>query len=169
MTEPLTRSMPLAVPRPPAVYAPAAARPEADYIIRPAAIIPMGVARALLDWLALNSLEAGGLWSVGETTGVWQRYDKPWIAPDGARSDSQPVGTLFVTYDKPRKHDVVLHRVQITDHGLMIGWTTTTLVDELLGKVGLSIATCPRDTSMPTTAPKADPFRRADAYTRGPV
>jgi hypothetical protein len=169
VTESITRSMPLAPPRPPAAYAPAAARPEADYIIRPAAIIPMGVARALLDWLALNSLEAGGLWSVGETTGIWQRYDKPWNGPYGARGESQLVGTVFVTYDKPRKHDVVLHRVQITDHGLMLGWTTTTLVDELLGKVGLTIDTCPRDTSMPTTGPKADPFRRPDAYDRGVV
>lgn len=169
MTESITRSTPLMPQRPPAVHAPAQARAEADYIIRPAAIIPMGAARGLLDWLAGNSLENGGVWSVGDSTGIWQRYDKPWNGPYGARGESQLVGTIFVTYDKPRKHDVVLHRVQITDHGLMLGWTTTSLVDEALAQVGLSIATCPRDTSMPTTAPRKDPFQRSDAYTRGTV
>ena len=169
MTEQLTRSIPLAPAKPPAVYAPAATRTEADYIIRPAAIIPMGAARGVLEWLSRNALEHGGLWSVGEATGIWQRYDKPWDGPFGGRADSQLVGTIFVTYDKPRRHDVVLHRVQITDHGLMLGWTTTSLVDEALSQVGLSIATCPRDTSMSTTAPRPDPFQRPDAYTRGTV
>jgi hypothetical protein len=148
------------------VHAPAPVRSEADYIIRPAAIIPMTAARGLLDWLALNSLERGGLWNVGESTGIWQRYDKPWTGEFGSRGESQLVGTVFVTYDKPRKHDVVLHRVQVTDHGLMVGWTSTTLVDDILARVGLSIATCPRDSSMPVTA-KRDPFRSSDAYTRG--
>jgi len=169
VTQPITRSMPLTPERPPAVHAPAVVRSEADYIIRPAAIIPMTSARALIDWLARNTLELGGVWSVGETTGIWQRYDKPWTGDFGSRGESQLLGTIYVTYDKPRRHDVVLHRVQVTDHGLMLGWTTMTLVDELLGRVGLSIATCPRDTSMPASAPRQDPFRRADAYTRGQV
>lgn len=169
MTEPITRSISLAPSSPPAVYAPAAARPEADYIIRPAAIIPMDSARGLLDWLAIDAVERGGLWSVGESSGVWQRYDKAWNGAHQSRGDSELVGTIFVTYDKPRKHDVVLHRVQISDHGLMLGWTTTTLVDELLAQVGLSIATCPRDTSMPAAAPKKDPFQRGRAFNQGAV
>jgi hypothetical protein len=168
VTEPITRSMPLTPMRPPAVYAPVAARTEADYIIRPAAIIPMTAAHRLLSWLAANSVETGGLWSVGETTGIWQRYDKPWTGQYGSRGQSELTGTIFVTYDKPRKHDVVLHRVQVTDYGLMLGWTTTTLVDDLLAVVGMSIDTCPRDDSMPMTA-KKDPFRRSDAYSRGAV
>jgi hypothetical protein len=48
----------------------------------------------------------------------------------------------------------------------MAGWTTSTLVDEILSTVGLSIATCERDTSAPT-AYKKDPFQRRDAYDRG--
>ena len=68
----------------------------------------------------------------------------------------------------PRKHEVVIHRVQITDHGLMLGWTSTTLVDEVLAFVGLSIATCPRDTSLPATQAK-DPFQSADARNRGGI
>lgn len=169
MTESITRSVPLTPERPPAIHAQAVARDEADYIIRPAAIIPMSSARSLLDYLALNALECGGVWSVGEATGVWQRYDKPWNGEFGSRGDSQLVGTIFVTYDKPRRHDVVLHRVQVTDHGLMMGWTSTSLVDDVLSRVGLSIAMCPRDTSMSTTKPKADPFQRPDAYSRGIV
>ena len=166
MADPVIRSTPLTPARPPGAYAPAAARPEADYIIRPAAVIPVTAARELLAWLEANSLERGGLWSVGSSTGIWQRYDKVWNGAFGARGDSQLVGTIYVTYDRPRKHEVVVHRVQITDHGLMLGWTTTTLVDEILAFVGLSIDSCPRDTSMPTEIAK-DPFQQPDAYSRG--
>lgn len=148
---------------PPAFHAPAVARPEADFIIRPAAVIPEGAARELLAWLDANSLANGGLWNVGAATGIWQRYDKVRSGWFGERDDSQLVGGIYVTYDVPRRHEVVLHRVQITDHGLMLGWTTIRLVDELLSYVGLSIATCPRDTSAPTSY-KKDPFRRGNAY-----
>lgn len=147
----------------PAAHAPAVARPEADFIIRPAAVLSEGTAREILAWLDANSLANGGLWNVGSATGIWQRYDKVRNGSFGGRDDSQLVGGIYVTYDAPRRHEVVLHRVQITDHGLMLGWTTTRLVDELLAYVGLSIATCPRDTTAPT-AYKKDPFKRADAY-----
>lgn len=166
MTQPLNSSA--GVPSflsPPAVHAPASARPDADVVIRPAAIIAEAAARRLILWLEANSLEKGGLWSVG-SSGIWQRYDKPWNGQYGSRGDSTLVGTVHVTYDMPRKFEVVLHRVQITDHGLMLGWTTTKLVDEALSQVGLSIATCPRDTSAPA-AYKKDPFKRSDAYARG--
>lgn len=153
---------------PPAVHAPAVARPEADFIIRPAAVIPETAARELLAWLDANSLAQGGLWNVGRATGVWQRFDKARHGEFGERDDSQLVGAIYVTYDLPRRFEVVLHRVQITDHGLMLGWTTTRLVDELLGYVGLSIATCPRDTTAPTSY-KKDPFRSGGAYGRADI
>ena len=166
MSDPIIRSTPLTPAKPPGAYAPAAARPEADFIIRPAAVIPVAAARELIAWLDANSFEHGGLWNVGASTGIWQRYDKVWNGAFGARGDSQLVGTIYVTYDRPRKHEVVVHRVQITDHGLMLGWTSTSLVDEILAYVGLSIDTCPRDTSLPGQAP-VDPFQRPDAYSRG--
>lgn len=167
MTNPLSRDR--SVPeRPPGVHAQAATRVESDYIIRPAAVIPVQAARELVTWFQRNALENGGLWNVGASTGIWQRYDKSWNGPFGARGDSQLVGTIYVTYDMPRKHEVVVHRVQITDHGLMLGWTSTTLVDEVLAYVGLTIDTCPRDTSLPATRGK-DPFQRPDARSRGGV
>jgi hypothetical protein len=100
--------------------------------------------------------------------GVWQRYDKPRTNAFGGWDDSQLVGAIYVTYDLPRRHEVVLHRVQVTDHGLMLGWTTTRLVDELLAYVGLSIATCPRDTTPPASYRK-DPFRSGAAYSGAPL
>src|SRR5687767_14737559 len=121
MTEPLSRG-PGQPHRPAGVHAEAVARPEADFIIRPAAVIPVAAARELVAWLEANSLERGGLWNVGSGTGIWQRYDKVWNGAFGARGDSQLVGTVYVTYDRPRVHEVVIHRVQITDHGLMLGW-----------------------------------------------
>jgi len=148
---------------PPAVHAPATARPEADFVIRPAAVLHENQARAILAWLDANSLANGGLWNIGSATGIWQRYDKARNGPYGGCEDSQLVGGIYVTYDLPRRHEVVLHRVQVTDHGLMLGWTTTLLVDELLGYVGLSIATCPRDTTAPTSY-KKDPFRNGGGY-----
>jgi hypothetical protein len=165
LTTPLSRDPNEPPLKPPGVHAVAAARPEADYIIRPAAVIPSQAARELVTWFARNSLEAGGLWNVGTHTGIWQRYDKVWNGAFGARGDSQLVGTIYVTYDMPRKHEVVIHRVQISDHGLMLGWTSTTLVDEVLAFVGLSIDTCPRDTSLPATRGK-DPFQKPDARSR---
>jgi hypothetical protein len=166
MADPIIGGTTSAALRPPGVHAQAAARPESDYIIRPAAVIPVAAARKVIAWLATHSLEQGGVWNAGTSTGIWQRYDKPWSGPFGARGDSQLVGTVYVTYDRPRKFEVVVHRVQITDHGLMLGWTSTTLVDEILSQVELSIDTCPRDTSLPSQLAR-DPFQQPDAYSRG--
>jgi hypothetical protein len=167
LTNPLSRD-PKPLTQPPGVHAVAAARPEADYIIRPAAVIPTHAARELVEWFHKNSLENGGLWNVGASTGIWQRYDKVWNGAFGARGESQLVGTIYVTYDMPRRTEVVIHRVQITDHGLMLGWTSTTLVDEVLAFVGLSIATCPRDTTLPASR-LPDPFQNPEARSRGGI
>jgi hypothetical protein len=147
-------------------HAQAETRAEADVVIRPAAVIPEAKAREVIRWLEGNRLENGGLWNVGEVTGIWQRFDRPWNGIGGTRGEAQLVGTVYVTYDRPRRYEVVIHRVQVTDLGLIAGWTTTKLVDEILSTVGLSIATCERDTSAPS-AYKKDPFQRNDAYDRG--
>ena len=165
MTSPL---LPSSRPGPAAgssAHAAPTVRPGADVVIRPAAVIPEHAARGVLSWLASNALERGGLWSVGTSTGIWQRYDRPWKGEFGGRGDSQLLGTIYVTYDAPRKYDVLIHRVQVTDHGLMLGWTTRRMVDEILSFVDLSLDTCPREESLPTEY-KKDPFQRADAYTR---
>jgi hypothetical protein len=165
VTDPFSTKSGQAPARPPGLHTVAAVRPEADFIIRPAAVINMTAARELVAWLNANSIEKGGVWNVGTSTGIWQRYDKKWGGPFGARGDSQLVGTVYVTYDKPRQHEVVIHRVQITDHGLMLGWTSTKLVDEALRQVGLDIDSCPRDESLPSSY-GPDPFRQADAYRK---
>ena len=152
----------------PALVAHAETRSEQELVIRPAAVIPEHAARRVIAWLDSQSLERGGLWSVGAATGIWQRYDRPWDGPFGTRGSAQLLGTVYVTHDRPRRFAVVVHRVQVTEMGLMAGWTTTSLVDEVLGVAGLSVATCERDESAPT-AYKKDPFKRPDAYSRGLV
>ena len=156
---------PSSVPAPPPAVAEAGPRAEHDAVIRPAAVIPEAAARSVLSWLEAHNLEKGGVWNVGSSTGIWQRYDKKWGGPFGARGDSQLVGTVYVTYDRPRQHEVVIHRVQITDHGLMLGWTSTKLADEALRQVGLDIDSCPRDDTLPSSY-GPDPFRQADAYRK---
>ncbi len=167
MIKPPSSSLPPARSRPPEVSPPPAPRLAVDDTIWPAAIIPVSSARALLAWLAADGVDRGGLWSVGRTTGTWQRYDKPWNLTSGTPDDSELVGTVSVTYNKPREQDLVLHQVQVTGHGLTLGWSAISLVDELLGQIGLSLDACSQDASMPTTAPMKDPFQRADAYHRG--
>lgn len=166
MSSPSSPILPSSLPPPPPIVAQAETRAEHDVVVRPAAVINEAAARQVVAWLDAHSLEHGGLWSVGTSTGIWQRYDRPWNGAFGARGEAQLVGTVYVTYDRPRRFEVVIHRVQVTDLGLMAGWTTSKLVDEILSTVGLSLATCPRDTSLPSTYGK-DPFQRKDAYSRG--
>ncbi|MCW2544708.1 MAG: hypothetical protein JWM40_2260, partial [Frankiales bacterium] len=94
MTNPLSRDKALPE-RPPGVHAQAAIRAEADYIIRPAAVIPVHAARELVTWFQRNSLENGGLWNVGSSTGIWQRYDKVWNGAFGARTSPSANVAVF--------------------------------------------------------------------------
>lgn len=127
----------------------------------------MASATAVLDYLELNALERGGVWSVAQTTGHWERYDRPSNGDHGSPGECQPIGTLFVTYGRPRTGDVELHRVQITEHGRTLGWTPTGLVDDVLSRVGLSMAMCPRDSTLSASGSTVDPLGQPDTYSRG--
>jgi hypothetical protein len=130
---------------------------EHERVIRPAAVIDDRQARELLSELARLDVSRGGLWS--GSTSLWQRYDRPWNGPSGSRGDSEAVGSIFVTYNKPADYWVTIYRVSISDHGRVLGWTVDRLTDELLRAVGLTLASCPR--AEMADAPTRDPFRVA--------
>lgn len=128
---------------------------EYERVIRPAAVIDDRQARELLSELARLDVSAGGLWS--GTSSLWQRYDRPWNGPLGARGDAETVGSVFVTFNQPNDHWVTIYRVSISEHGRLLGWTVDKLCDELLRTIGLTLETCPRAPMYPS--PVRDPFK----------
>lgn len=129
---------------------------EHERVIRPAAVIDDRQAREVLSELERLDVARGGTWS--GSTSLWQRYDRAWNGPLGARGDAETVGSIFVTYNKPAEYWVTIYRVSITEHGRLLGWTVDKLCDEILAAVGLTLATCPR--SEMYDSPLRDPFKR---------
>jgi len=110
-------------------------------VIRPAAIVPEGAARAILVELSLGDVANGGVWHSSTTT--WSRYDRPW---DGspASTGAELVGAIQVAYGTPTRYEITLYRVTITQFGHDNGWSVEMLSDEALGFGGLTLAQCPR-------------------------
>ncbi|MDQ1689276.1 MAG: hypothetical protein QOK42_2251 [Frankiaceae bacterium] len=132
---------------------------EHERVIRPGAVIDDRQAREVLAELERLDVSRGGVWS--GSTSLWQRYDRPWNGPLGARGDAETVGSIFVTYNKPAAYWVTIYRVSITEHGRLVGWTVDQLCDELLVAVGLTLERCPR--AELNSAPLRDPFKQARA------
>jgi hypothetical protein len=125
-------------------------------VIRPAAVVPEEAARTILVELSLNSVVAGGLWN-GQPS-RWERYDRPWAAPDGpgvGPHAAQLLGSIQVAYGTPTKYEITIYRVTVTHAGAALGWSVQSLCDEALGFGGLTLAMCPRAA---LSAPPA-PFR----------
>lgn len=131
--------------------------PQLDTVVRPAAVITDGAARNIARYLEHNDIQFGGLWNA--SVSLWQRYDRTWDGVAGMRGAAKLVGTIYVIHDKPHKYYVTLYRVQVTEHGVSLGFSTDSLADELLSHGNLTLATCPRDTSLLSTRP--DPFHVA--------
>jgi hypothetical protein len=121
-------------------------------VIRPAAVVPESVARTILKKMALHNIYTGGLWLAEVSR--WVRYDQPWAGP-GDPGAAQRLGTLKVAYGSPRKYEITIYQVMITQFGADSDCTMTSLCDEALSFGGLTLAECPR--AALTTPPK--PFR----------
>ncbi|HVE98027.1 MAG TPA: hypothetical protein VNA12_02485 [Mycobacteriales bacterium] len=127
-----------------------------DAAIRPAAILPVQEAAAILRALEDRDVSRGGVWNA--TPGVWQRYDRTWSGPAGSRGGAELVGSVGVVYDRPRRLEITLYKVTLTAVGREMGFTADSLCDEALGYAGLSLATCPRADLL--ALPASDPFQQ---------
>lgn len=133
-------------------------------MIRPAAILGVAEAAAIVRALEHYDVGNGGLWSA--TPGMWQRYTTPWDGPGGGRGNSVLAGSIAVIYDEPRRNEITIYRVNVTPQGLSAGWTVESLCDDALAWVGLTLATCPRaDLHAP---PRPDPFHARMPTPRDP-
>lgn len=127
-------------------------------ILRPSAVLPESVARAVLVELALRDVNANGLWHARPAE--WRRYDRPW--PDQDQDDpgqaddvgdSNLLGSVKVAYGTPTRYEITIFRVVITAIGNQQGWTVERLCDEALGFGGLTLAACPRTHLSPPPRP----------------
>ena len=126
-----------------------------DAAIRPAAVLPVDAAVAILKALEERDVSRGGVWNA--TPGVWQRYDRPWSGPAGSRGGAELVGSIGVVYDRPRRHEITLYKVTLTAVGREMRFTSDALCDEALGYAGLALSSCPRVTLH--AVPTGDPFQ----------
>ena len=110
-------------------------------VIRPAAIIPEDAARAILVELTLDSVLAAGHWIA--TPSTWTRYDGPWTSA-GDPGPARVVGRIQVAYGTPRRYEITIYRVTITEHGHTAGWSIPRLCNEVLSAGGLTLDACPR-------------------------
>jgi hypothetical protein len=96
---------------------------------------------------------------------MWQRYDRPWNGPGGARGSAQLAGSIAVVYDEPRRNEITIYRANVTPAGTAAGWTVERLCDDALAWGGLTLETCPRaDLKAP---PRPDPFHVPAQRTLG--
>ena len=127
----------------------------AEAIIRPAAVVPVGAAVAILAALEDRDVSRGGVWNA--TPGVWQRYDRPWDGIGGSRGSAELIGSIAVVYDSPRRKEITIYKASVMLHGTATGWTVERICDDALAYAGLTLAACPRaDLQNP---PRPDPFR----------
>lgn len=126
-----------------------------ELVIRPAAIVGVAEATAIVRALTSLDVSRGGVWSA--TASVWQRFDRPWDGPLGSRGNAVLVGSIAVVYDAPRRNEITIYRVNVTPSGDAAGWTVENLCDDALMLAGLTLATCPRADLAPSSRP--DPFR----------
>ena len=124
-----------------------------DRVIRPAAVLPDRAAREIMAWLADVDVTRGGCWM--HDVSYIKRFSGPFDGVAGMRGSAVLLGSLHITWDK---YAVTIFRANVTDEGAARGLTVDALCDEVLGVVGLTLATCPRAELV--AAPAPDPFRR---------
>ena len=125
-------------------------------MIRPSAVLHESAARAVVSQLEQRDVSLGGVWSA--SSGLWQRYDKPWDGPGGSRGSAKLVGSVAAVYGTPGRYDITIYRVTTTEHGRATGWEVERLCDDALQFADLTLATCPR--TQLVSPPTPDPFRR---------
>ena len=122
-------------------------------VIRPAAVLPERAARDVLRWLDEQDVARGGTWAHG--TSWVQRFSGPFDGPSGMRGSAVLIGSVHMVWDR---FEATIYRADVTPEGVRRGLTVERLCDDLLGCVGLTLATCPRARLL--DAPGPDPFRR---------
>jgi hypothetical protein len=133
------------------------AEPEVETrVLRPAAVLDHRNALRVQTELERLDVSRGGVWNA--TTSLWQRYDRPWNGPGGARGSAELVGSIGVMYDSPARHQITLYRVTVTSSGAAGDWTVDSLCDDALTWAGLTLANCPK--AELRAAPGVDPFVR---------
>ena len=120
-------------------------------VIRPAAVLPESVARAVLAELALNDARSDGVWIADPT--CWRRYSRSWNGPGDTSGDSVLLGTMQVAYGTPRRYEITVYRATITRAGSAAGWSVAALCDEAFGYGGCTLAACPRAELTPPPRP----------------
>ena len=125
-----------------------------ERVIRPAAVLPERAAREMMRWLELHDVTCGGCWA--HDVAYVKRFTGPFDGPSGMRGSAVLLGSVHMTWDR---YEATIYRANVTDEGAARGLTVEGLCDELLGHVGLSLATCPRADLV--DAPVPDPFRRS--------
>jgi hypothetical protein len=126
-----------------------------ETVIRPAAVLPERAAQLILSALARQDVAGSGVWHTSPT--LWQRYDRPWDGPLGARGGAVLLGSIAVVYGTPTRASITVYRAAITAEGVDRGWNVDTLCDEAFAYAGLTLASCPRASL--STPPGRDPFR----------
>lgn len=129
---------------------------DSTTVIRPSAVLAEKSAVQVVRELERRDVARGGEWNA--TPGLWQRYDGPWNGTPSGPGTARLVGSIAAIYDTPRKYDITIYRVMLTEHGRAAGWTVEGLCDDALRHAGLTLATCPR--AGLASPPTPDPFRR---------
>ncbi len=124
-----------------------------ERIIRPAAVVPERAARELLAWLEAHDVTRGGCWDAG--VGYVKRFSGPFDGLSGMRGSAVLLGSIHLVWER---FEATIYRANVTDEGAARGLDVERLCDEVLGIVGLTLASCPRADLV--DAPVPDPFRR---------
>jgi hypothetical protein len=125
-------------------------------VIRPAAVLPEGSARAVLRELADRDVRLGGYWLTEPT--LWKRWDQPWSEAESP-GPAELIGSIQVAYGTPSRYEITIYRATITQLAVATGWTVQLLCNEALGFGGLDLDNCPRadlkDPPRPFRMPRA--------------
>jgi len=120
-------------------------------VIRPAAVLMEEAAKRILAGLSEDDVHDEGNWWT--TTGVWRRYDRPWVKGAEEPGESVHLGTISCVYDSPQRYSVTIFRASITPEGIAAGWTVEALCDDAFKYADLTLASCPRAQLHPTPRP----------------
>ena len=144
-----------AVDGPPIVLVPrAVVRPALSSHVRPALVLPERETRELLALAARHDVSRGGSYSAGPT-GV-QVWSRGFDGPNGTPGNAQHLGSVDWSYDTPVRHYVTIYRAMVTEDGVALGETTTSILAQVLGLSGVPLDGA--RVQMPIPPPR-DPFR----------
>lgn len=135
----------------------AVAVPALSSHVRPALVLAERESRELLEAAAFRDVARGGSFRTSPV--CIQIWDRPWPSMDDP-GGALHLGSVDWSYDTPVKHYVTIYRAMITEHGVVAGETTVSILGQVLALTGLPVDGA--RVTMPTP-PRRDPFRRVPA------